>query len=137
MAKNRKTMQIGDLTITPEARSRYITLEMGGKKSRIHYKELWGAMFVLGDGKYREAMMPVKKEERMVFSRKLEIAATKDIKAGEKVVIWAEFDVAKSVVAAIAEKNGAKVIEFVDSPEPALYTPPPIDQEKSAVELEH
>ena len=113
MAKNPKTMQVGELTITPEARSRFITLELGGKKTRVHYKELWGAMFVLGDGKYREAMLPVQKEERMVFSRKLEVEAKKDIKAGERIVIWTEMDVAKSVVAAIAEKEGAKVIDFV------------------------
>ncbi len=121
MAKNAKTMQVGELTITPEARSRFITLELGGKKTRMHYKELWGAMFVLGDSKYREAMMPVKKEERMVFSRKLEIEAKKDIKKGDKIVVWIEIDVSKAVVAAIAEKEGAKVIGYVENP--VLYTP--------------
>ena len=69
----KNTLKIGDLTIVPEARSRYLTLEMGGKKCRIHYKELWGAMFVLGDGKYREAMIPSKGEERMLFSRQLRV----------------------------------------------------------------
>jgi len=135
MAKNPKTMQVGELTITPEPRSRFITIELGGKKTRMHYKELWGAMFVLGDKKYREAMLPVRKEERMVFSRKLEVEAKKDIKAGERIIVWTEIDVSKAVVAAIAEKEGAKVIEFVDAQE--LSTPDELDGSKKVLSLEH
>lgn len=108
MKKN--TLKVGDLTIIPEARSRYLTLEMGGKTSRIHYKELWGAMFVLGEGKYRDEMIPHQKEERMVFSRKHEIQTNRDIKKGEKLVFWCEVNVPKTIVAAIAEENGAKLI---------------------------
>lgn len=114
----KNVLQIGDMTITPEARSRYLTIEIGGKSTRIHYKELWGAMFVLGDGAYREAMIPAKAEERMLFSRQLRVRASKDIKAGEEIVVWTEIDVSKVVVSAIAERNGAKVIE----PSAALST---------------
>ena len=107
---NVNVMKVGDMTITPEKNSRFVTLEIGGKKTRVHYKELWGVVFVLGDGKYRDEMLPVRKEERMMFSRKLQIKAKKDIKAGEIITVWAEFDVAKDVVESIAEKNGAKLI---------------------------
>lgn len=122
MAKNKNTLTVGDLTLIPEPRSRYLTLEMGGKKCRIHYKELWGAMFVLGDGKYRAEMVPHKKQERMVFSRKLQIQAKKDIKAGETITVWVEFDVAKDVAQSIVEKNGGKVLE--ETSPVALSTPP-------------
>lgn len=125
----KNTLQVGDMTIEPEARSRYLTITLGGKSTRIHYKELWGAMFVLGDGKYREAMIPDRKDERMVFSRKLTVRAAKDIKQGETIVVWTEIDVAKTIVESIAEKEGAKVIEAA----PALSTAAPVDRTRAGV----
>lgn len=115
-----RTLKVGDMTITPEPRNRYVTLEIGGKKTRVHYKELWGAVFMLGDGEYRAQMIPDKKEERLLFSRKLQIQTKRPLKAGEVLTVWVEFDVAKDVVESIAEKNGAKVLE--QSP---LSTPKP------------
>lgn len=115
-----RTLQVGAMTITPEARNRYVTLEIGGKTTRVHYKELWGAVFMLGDGEYRAQMIPDKKEERLVFSRKLEIQTKRALNAGEILTVWVEFDVAKDVAESIAEKNGAKVIE-----QSALSTPAP------------
>jgi hypothetical protein len=117
---NKRTMQVGELSLEPEARSRYLTATITQKdgtkvKTRVHYKELWGAVYMLGNGEYRAQMIPDKKEERMVFSRKHEIIAKRDIKAGEKIAVWCEVDVAKTVVEAIAEKEGAKVVEQVNS----------------------
>lgn len=118
--KNKNTLElVGGVTLIPEGRSRYVTIVVDGKKARVHYKELWGAVFVLGDGKYREQMIPARKEERMVFSRKHEIEVKRDVKAGEKLAVWCEVDVAKTVVAAIAEKEGAKVVDTAD-----FSTPP-------------
>lgn len=109
--KNPKTLLVGEMTLTPEKRSKFLTLEIGGKKTRVHYKELWGAVFMLGNGDYRTQMIPAKKEERMIFSRKHEILAKRDIKAGEKIAVWCEVDVAKTVVESLAEKEGAKVLD--------------------------
>lgn len=106
-----RILQIGDITITPEPRSRYLTLTIGGSSARVHYKELWSALFVLGDGRYREAMLPVRKRERVVFSRKLQIQAKKDLKAGEIITVWAEFNVDKDVVESIMKREGVETIE--------------------------
>lgn len=102
------------IEMTPEARSRFITVTIGKESRRVHYKDLWSMLYVLGDAKYQEAMLPVRKEERLVFSRKLQIQAKKDLKEGEVITVWVEFDVARDVAQAIAEKNGAKVLEQSD-----------------------
>lgn len=127
MAK--KTMQVGDLTITPLKDMR-VRLEMGGKTCETDYKDLWGAVFMLGDKKYQEAMIPVQKKEMMVFSRKHQIRVTKDVKAGETVNVWCEVNVPQTIVAAIAEENGAKVILQT----PADVHTKPLDKSKMEVQ---
>lgn len=102
-------MQIGDAVFTPLASGK-IRMSMGGLKTLVDYKELWGVVFMLGEGKYRDDMLPVRKTEMMVFSRKHVVLAERDIKQGETLNVWCEVNVPKTVVEAIAEENGAKVI---------------------------
>lgn len=123
--KNPNTLEASGVTIVPDARSKFLTVTVGGQSTRIHYKELWSMLYVLGTPKYQEEMMPVRKEERMVFSRKHEVMTNRDIKKGEKVVFWCEVDVAKTVVAAIAEKEGGKIIEQSDLLSTASVDPAP------------
>lgn len=127
MATKKDTMQVGDLTITPSD-GKNVTLSIDGKKTTMPFKELWSAVFVLSGREYKAQMIPASKEERMVFSRKLRIRASKDIKAGEEIVTWVEFDVSRSVVESIAEKEGAKVLE-----PSALSTGAPEEQSASAL----
>lgn len=113
MSKASKTkkriLQIGEMVVTPMANKK-IKLSIGKKETIVEYSDLWGAIFILGDKERQEAMMPVRKEERMIFSRKHTIEASKDIKKGEQVVVWCEVSIPKTIVEAIAEENGAKVI---------------------------
>ncbi len=109
--KDKRTLQAQGIEMTPESRSKYITVTIGKESARILYKELWSMLYVLGDAKYQEQMMPVRKEERMVFSRKLRIRTNKDLKEGEEIVVWAEFDVAKDVAEAIVRKEGGILSE--------------------------
>lgn len=102
-------MRIGDMVVTPMVGGK-VRLSIGDKKTDVAYQDLWGAIFVLSDKERQDAMMPVRKEERMIFSRKHVIEATKDIKKGEKVSVWCEVSIPKTIVEAIAEENGAKVI---------------------------
>lgn len=116
MAKKLKTMQLGDMTIEPLKNGK-LRMTVGKKSFEVAYKDLWGVTFMLGDREHQDQMMPVQKKEMMVFSRKHVIEAQKDIKAGESVVVWCEVSVPQTVVAAIAEENGAKVI--IQAPEVA------------------
>lgn len=102
-------MKIGKATVTPLQAGR-VRISLGGKTTEVDYKELWGVVFVLGEGQYRDDMLPTQKKEMMVFSRKHVIRAAKDIKKGEMLNVWCEVNVPKTVVEAIAEENGAKVI---------------------------
>ena len=123
-------MKIGKATITPLAGGR-VCITIGTQKTEIDYKELWGVVFVLGEGQYRDDMLPVQKKEMMVFSRKHVIEAQKDIKKGEKLNVWCEVNIPKIVVESIAEENGAKVIyqmpEVIPTPE---STPSTVSDEK-------
>lgn len=107
--KNKKIMQIGGVTFTPMADNK-VQIVCENKINIVDYKELWGAIFVLSDDERRDEMMPVRKEERMIFSRKHVIEASKNIKKGEKINVWCEVSIPKTIVEAIAEENGAKVI---------------------------
>lgn len=105
----------GQLTIVPEGRSRFVTITIGNKENkksiRVHYKELWSAVWVLGDKEFKDQLIPVQKTQCMLFSRQHKVRATRDIKQGDEINFWCEVSVEKTVVEAIAEKNGAKVIE--------------------------
>ncbi len=127
--KNTNTLEADGVMMEPEPRSRFITITVGGKSARVHYKKLWGMFFVLGDENYRAQMIPVQKEERMIFSRKHRIVAKRDMNAGEELVAWCEVDVRKTVVEAIAEENGAKVIR--ESPPIPLSTGIPLVENTS------
>ncbi len=107
--KKKKVMQIGEMTCTPMPKG-MVKLSIGTKSTTVDYKELWGAIFVLSDKERQDAMMPVRKEERMVFSRKHVIKLKKDMQAGDSVVAWCEVSIPETIVRAIAEENGAKVI---------------------------
>lgn len=107
--KKKRTMKIGDMTVVPMAHNK-VKISIREKSTIVDYKELWGAIFVLSDKERQDAMMPVRKEERMVFSRKHVIRLNKDMKAGEDVVAWCEISIPETIVRAIAEENGAKVI---------------------------
>lgn len=109
MKKKKTIMQIGDMTVTPTKDGK-IELKLGKNKTIVEYKELWGAIFVLSDKERQDAMMPVRKEERMVFSRQIQIKLKNDMKAGEVVKAWTEISIPQTIVEAIAEENGAKVI---------------------------
>lgn len=115
MASKTKTMQVGDLTITP-LKNMQVRLTMGGKSCEVLYKDLWGATFMLGDKKYQEAMIPVQKKEMMVFSRKHQVRATHDIKKGDILNFWCEVNIPQMIVESIAKENGAKVILQVPTP---------------------
>lgn len=111
MKKPKKNiMQIGDMTFTPMDGNKVVVNIGKTANTIVDYKDLWGAIFVLSDKERQDAMMPARKEERMVFSRKHTIEATKDIKKGEIVNVWCEVSIPKTIVEAIAEENGAKVI---------------------------
>lgn len=118
--KIKNVMVIGGMTVTP-LKTGKVKLAIGKESTQVEYKELWGAIFVLSDKERQDAMMPVRKEERMVFSRKHVIKLTKDMKAGETVNTWCEVSIPETIVNAIAEENGAKVIirapEDVEIPE--------------------
>ena len=121
-------MKVGEATLIPLAKDE-VKITLGGKSTTIPYKELWGAVFVLGNDEYRDNMLPVQKKEMMIFSRKHIIEAKKDIKKGEKVSVWCEVNIPQIVVESIALKNGAKVIyQQVD-------VPGPLHAEKEMVEL--
>ncbi len=107
--EKRKTMQIGKMNVTPLDKHR-VQLSIGKATTEVDFKELWGVIFVLSEKEQQDAMMPARKEERMVFSRKHTIEAMKDIKAGDTINVWCEVSIPKTVVEAIAEENGAKVI---------------------------
>lgn len=121
MKKEKKNiMQIGDMTFTPTADKKHVIVRIENAKTIVKYEELWGAIFVLGDKERQEAMMPVRKEERMIFSRKHVVQLSKDMKAGENVNVWCEVSIPQTIVEAIALENGAKVI--VKVPENELST---------------
>ncbi len=109
--KEDKTLKIGDITVTP-LKGGKLRLSMGDEKTEVEYKDLWGVAFLLGkDDKDRlDQLVPVQKKEMMVFSRKHQILLSKDMKHGETVNVWCEVNVPLTVVEAIAEVNGAKVI---------------------------
>lgn len=107
--KKKKIMKIGDMVVTP-MKDKNVKLSIGNKSTIVEYKDLWGAIFVLSDKERQDAMMPVQKTERMVFSRKHVVQLTKDMKAGEMVNVWCEVSIPQTIVDAIAEENGAKVI---------------------------
>ncbi len=123
---DKNTLQVGNLTLKPKGDN--IQLILGDQKTTVPFKELWSAVFVLSNGEYKAQMIPAAKEDRMVFSRKLRIRAAKDIKAGEEIVVWTEFDVKQAIVESIAEENGAKVIQPA-----ALSTPEPVAAESGAL----
>jgi hypothetical protein len=102
-------MKVGEAILAPLDKRR-VKLTLGKKSTEMDYKDLWGAVFVLGEGKYRDEMLPLRQKEMMVFSRKHVIKVSKDLKAGETVNVWCEVNIPKIVVESIAEKNGAKVI---------------------------
>jgi hypothetical protein len=106
---NKRVMQIGDMVLKPIGGNK-VVVTIANAKTIVDYKDLWGAIFVLSDKERQDAMMPVRKEERMIFSRKHVIEASKDIKKGEKINVWCEVSIPKTIVEAIAEENGAKVI---------------------------
>lgn len=113
-AKERSPMVVGKATFKPLEEGK-VSITIGKQSTEVEYKELWGVIFVLGEGKYRDEMIPVQKKEMMVFSRKHVIKATKDIKAGETINVWCEVNIPKTIVEAIAEENGVKVIYQKDS----------------------
>ena len=105
----KQEMKVGEAILAPLDKRR-VKLTLGKKSTEMDYKDLWGAVFVLGEGKYRDEMLPLRQKEMMVFSRKHVIKVSKDLKAGETVNVWCEVNIPKIVVESIAEKNGAKVI---------------------------
>lgn len=102
-------MQIGELTIEP-AKDGKLTMSIGKTKAEVEYKELWGAVWYLGNHEFRDEILPIQKKEMMVFARVHTMEATKDIKKGERIQVHCEINIPQTVVEAIAEKEGAKVI---------------------------
>lgn len=90
--------------------SKKIQLDIGGQKTDVEYKDLWGVVFLLGDEEHQDQMMPTQKKEMMVFSRKHQIMLQKDMKQGETVSVWCEVNVPLIVVESIVEENGAKIL---------------------------
>lgn len=118
MAKKHKPMQIGDITVEALPGGK-LRLTLGQKSTEVEYKDLWGVAFLLGkeDKERQDQLVPVQKKEMMVFSRKHVIRAEKDIKAGETLNVWCEVNIPLTIVEAIAEENGAKVIlQKIESP---------------------
>ncbi len=103
------TLQFGKLTIEKLEGSKF-RLTINRSKAEVDFKDLWKAIFLFSPAEQQATLMPAMADERMVFSRKHQIKATKDIKAGEMVTVWCEVNVRDTVVNAIAEENGAKVI---------------------------
>ena len=110
MGKKLKPMKLGELEVTPLPGGK-LQLTLGKKTIEIDYKELWGVTFMLAkDKESQDQLLPVQKKEMMVFSRKHQIMLSKDMKKGETVNVWCEVNIPQTVVEAIAEENGAKVI---------------------------
>lgn len=107
--KKKNVMQIGDMTFSPTTKG-MVKVSIGSKSTIVDYKELWGVIFMFSDKERQDAMMPVRKEERMVFSRKHTVQLKNDMKAGEMLNVWCEVSIPQTIVDAIAEENGAKVI---------------------------
>lgn len=102
-------MQIGDVTLEP-AKEGKLKITVGKVSSEVSYKELWGAVWYLGDVEFRDEMLPVQKKEMMQFARVHTIEATHDIKKGERLQVHCEVNIPQTIVNAIAKKEGAKVI---------------------------
>ena len=117
MTNRKKSLKIGDITVTPLVGGK-IKLSLGDKSTTVAYKDLWGPTFLLGkdDKELQDQLVPEQKKEMMVFSRKHQIMLQKDMKKGETVNVWCEVNIPQTIVAAIAEENGAKVI--LQAPEP-------------------
>lgn len=110
MKKDKNAFTIGGLTIESRGGKKPLRMTIDGRSTDVEYKELWGVVYVLGDRKHKTEMIPVQKKEMMQFVRKYTIEAKNDIKQGELITFWAEINVPETVVAAIAEENGAKVV---------------------------
>lgn len=102
-------MTTGEVTIEPLPNKK-LKISIGKKSAEVVYGELWGIIFMLGTNEFRDELMPVQKKEMMVFSRKHQIKATKDIKEGETLNVWCEINIPQIIVESIAKQNGAKVI---------------------------
>jgi hypothetical protein len=87
MSTKKNIMKVGDATIQ-SAKDGKVKITIGEEYSTVPYKDLWGALFVLGDNKYKDEMLPIRKKEMMVFSRKHVIQVKNDMKAGETLSVW-------------------------------------------------
>lgn len=107
--KSKKTLQLGTMSIKPLHGDKLL-LTLGGKTTETTVKDLFGVTFLLADAEQQDALIPVQKTQMMVFSRKHSIMLSKDMKKGEVVNTWCEINIPQTIVEAIAEENGAKVI---------------------------
>ena len=103
-------MKVGELTLEALDTKKGVKLTMGKTSCDVTYKELWAALFVIGDADMQAEIMPVRKTEMMVFARKHTIQASRDIKSGELINVHCEVNIPEILVNSIAEENGAKVI---------------------------
>ncbi len=104
----KNTFTLGSVTFKYAPKSKEFKVTVGDEVRYIRFQDLWMMIYMVSDQKNKDDLIPVLKNEIMVFARKHTIKATKDIKAGEIINCHCEVNVPKIVVESLLKEHGVE-----------------------------
>lgn len=104
MLLERKTIELTKgvlMHIDPS--SEFVALEVDGQKDRLVRKvDLWGACFLMADGKTQDQLMPIRQTEMTTVVRLHQVRVGKDLKKGEILSVRCETSLPTAVEEGLA-----------------------------------
>ena len=105
IGKKKRTIELGDgLLIDVDPKLDTLDFRIGDQKRTVNKVDLWQAWFTIADEKTQDLLMPVRKTEMVAYKRQLYVRCTKDMKAGEEIVVNYEVSIPKVVDEGLIKK---------------------------------
>jgi hypothetical protein len=98
--KNKKNDVVFDVNFDPEQKN-LLKISIGSKIALIELQKLWEFVYTIVTPELAEQIIPMKREEREVFTKQHIVKVQKDLKVGDELVVNCHTDVRKEVADAM------------------------------------
>lgn len=107
-------------TLTSDPKKDYVVVRIEGKSTKVDKKELWLTIFMIAEPEQQEKLLTVKKTEMTIVPMVHNVKLTKDMKAGEILVVKCRTNLPSSVIEQI-EKDAVEGAKLSTGREPIPF----------------